>query len=179
MAEEAAAEAGTEVRRADWRLCVPIHLAETRRRARDEARAGAARFLLDYVEGTTGRPSPVPGPPERIVDQMADAGRWVVGTPDDCVEVLERLRELTGGFGALLVWAHEWASREATLRSYELLAREVMPRFQGALAGLEASNALARARSEELHRLRTHAADLAREQHERRGAAGDQARAAR
>jgi limonene 1,2-monooxygenase len=178
VSEEAAAAAGTAVSRDDWRLCVPIHLAETRRRALDEARDGAARFLLEYVQGTTGRPAPVPGPPERVVDQMVERGSWVVGTPDDCAAALERLLEVTGGFGAMLVWAHEWAPREATLRSYELLAREVMPRFQGALAGIEASNALARARSDELHRLRTHAADQARAEHERR-AAEDQARAAR
>ncbi len=172
VTEEAAAAAGTGAHRADWRLCVPIHLAETRQRALDEAREGSARFLLDYVQGTTGRPAPVPGPPERIVDQMVERGSWVVGTPDDCRAAIERLQEWTGGFGAMLVWAHEWAPREATLRSYELLAREVMPRFQGALAGIEASNALARGRSDELHRLRTHAADRARDEHERRGAEG-------
>ena len=35
--------------------------------------------------------------------------------------------------------AHEWADREATLRSYELFAREVVPHFKGTLASLEGS----------------------------------------
>ena len=35
--------------------------------------------------------------------------------------------------------AHEWADREATLRSYELFAREVVPHFKGTLASLESS----------------------------------------
>ena len=42
---------------------------------------------------------------------------------------------------------HEWAPPDATARSWELLAKEVMPRFQGSLAGIEASNEVARARS--------------------------------
>ena len=33
----------------------------------------------------------------------------------------------------MLFRAHEWATREQTLRSYELFARYVMPRFQGSL----------------------------------------------
>ena len=36
-----------------------------------------------------------------------------------------------GGFGAYLTLAHEWANPEATKRSYELIARHVMPQFQG------------------------------------------------
>jgi limonene 1,2-monooxygenase len=36
--------------------------------------------------------------------------------------------------------AHNWANPSATLRSYELIAREVMPRFQGhAQATLDAA----------------------------------------
>jgi limonene 1,2-monooxygenase len=47
---------------------------------------------------------------------------------------IERLIGLSkGGFGALLFRAHDWADREQTWRSYELFARYVMPRFQGAL----------------------------------------------
>ena len=38
--------------------------------------------------------------------------------------------------------ANEWAPREKVLRSYELIARHVIPRFQGSLAGIEASNAV-------------------------------------
>lgn len=38
-------------------------------------------------------------------------------------------QEESGGFGGMLFRANDWASREATLWSYELLAREVIPRF--------------------------------------------------
>jgi limonene 1,2-monooxygenase len=38
-----------------------------------------------------------------------------------------------------MIFAHEWADREATLKSYELFARYVMPRFQGSLSAPAAS----------------------------------------
>ena len=41
-------------------------------KARTDARAAGAAYLLDYAEAITGRPRPVPGPAERIVDQMVD-----------------------------------------------------------------------------------------------------------
>jgi limonene 1,2-monooxygenase len=72
--------------------------------------------------------------------QSVDRSRWrvagpvhiaeTVGTPDDLIRQIERLEEQSGGFGAFLVTAHEWANRAATRRSYELIARYVMPRFQ-------------------------------------------------
>lgn len=156
-AEDAAAAAGRTVRRQDWRLAIPVHIAETRAQALEDVREGGARHLLEYVEATTGRPCPVPGPPEKIVEQMAETGAWVIGTPDDLVEVIGMLREASGGFGTVLLWGHEWAPWPAVKRSYDLIARYVMPRVQGTLAGIEASNAVARAQAARLHELRADA----------------------
>jgi limonene 1,2-monooxygenase len=47
------------------------------------------------------------------------------------VEYLRRFQDQTGGFGAFLFFASEWADPEATRRSYELFARRVAPRFDG------------------------------------------------
>jgi limonene 1,2-monooxygenase len=170
IAEETAAQAGKTMRREEWRLVAPIHLAETRREALDDARVGSARHLLDYFEQTNGRPSPVPGPREAVIDQMVESGRWIVGTPDDCIAAIERFDELSGGFGGLLALAHEWAPREKILKSYELLARYVMPRFQGSLVGLEASNAWARAHVRQIHEVRSHAIEQAHQAYERTAA---------
>ncbi len=46
------------------------------------------------------------------------------------------LEQSNGGFGAYLTLAHNWANTEATKKSYELLARHVMPRFQSSGGGL-------------------------------------------
>jgi limonene 1,2-monooxygenase len=156
-AEDSAAAAGAHVDRRNWRLVIPVHIAETRKEAIDQTREGGARHMLEYVEATTGRPCPVPGPPERIVEQMAELGAWVVGTPDDLIATVTRLREMSGGFGTVLVWGHEWAPFDAVKRSHELIARYVMPHFNGALDGLTASNAIVRAGADRLHQLRTDA----------------------
>ena len=63
----------------------------------------------------------------------------LVGTPDDMIAAIERMQEATGGFGGYLVLAHDWADREATLRSYELMGRHVIPQFNGQLAPLRRS----------------------------------------
>ncbi len=174
VAEEEAERAGRTVSRAQWRLSMPMHLAETRQEALDDARAGAAAYLLDYAEAITGRARPVPGPADRIVDQMVEAGSWVVGTPDDAVAAIERLQERSGGFGGLMVWANEWAPRHKVRRSYELMARHVMPRFQGSLDGIASSNAVARARAAITGEQRTAAVEKAQrayeDQQERRAA---------
>lgn len=166
VAEEEAERAGTAVRRAEWRLSMPVHVAETRREAFEDARRGAAAYVLDYAEAVTGRPRPVPGPRDLIIEQMVEAGSWVVGTPDDAVAAIERLQERSGGFGGLMVWANEWAPREKVHRSYELLARHVLPRFQGSLAGIESSNAVARARAQATGEQRTAAVEGARRAYE-------------
>ena len=166
IAEEEAERRGTTVSRADWRLSAPVHIAETRAQAFEDAREGAAKYLLDYAEAITGRPSPVPGPREKIIEQMVEGGSWIVGTPDDLLAAIERLDERSGGFGTLLVWANEWAPRDARLRSYELIAQEVMPRFTGALEGIEASNAMARRAVKGLHDRRQAAVAKARREHE-------------
>ena len=62
------------------------------------------------------------------------AGSTLVGSPETIITGIERLLGFTGGgAGAVLFRSHEWANREQTLRSYELFARWVMPRFQGSL----------------------------------------------
>lgn len=161
IAEEEAARRGNRVDRARWRIATVVHLAESRAQAIEDVRDGGAAHLLDYVEAVTGRPRPVPGPRSAIVEQMIEGGGWIVGTPDDCIARIEELQERSGGFGGLLVWAHEWASPAATARSYELLARDVAPRFQGSLAGIDASNAVARARAAEANRRRVGAVERA------------------
>ena len=173
LAEESAQENGRTVRREDWRLVVPDAPGRdppggARRRPRPGRRASCS---------TTSRASPAGrapcrGRPSAIIDQMVEAGSWVVGTPDDAVAAIERLQERSGGFGCLAVTATEWAPREKVLRSYELLARHVMPRFQGSLEGIDASNAVARASAARTGTERTAAVEAAQRDYEERGSRG-------
>ena len=163
IAEESAAEHGQEVKREDWRLVVPVHLAESRQEAREEARLGAGRYLREYSEGTNGRRPVFDGPLDKVIDFMADASYWFVGTPDDCIEGIKQLEEKSGGYGGFLVQTVDWAPRDKMLHSYELLARYVMPQFQGSVLSTAASNHWARERRDGLMAGRTRAIERARQ----------------
>ena len=137
IAEETAAENGKTVDRKNWRLVFPLHLAESRKEALDDVREGANRWIQDYFIDTLAARiqfEEYPGQPreEMTIERMAEQGRAIVGTPEDAIKRINEVWEASeGGFGGLLVLAHEWAPREKILHSYELLARYVMPKFQG------------------------------------------------
>jgi limonene 1,2-monooxygenase len=126
IAEETAGKHGQVMDRGQWRLVKSFHLAETREQAFRDVEQGERRETVGYFQQTLGLP---PGP--ETLTEIVERGIAVVGTPDDAIEMIERLQEQSGGFGGMLIRANDWADREATLRSYELMARYVMPRFQG------------------------------------------------
>ena len=169
IAEESAAEHGHTMDRSEWRLTIPVHLAEDRQQALDEARLGGGRYLREYIEETNGRSAAFDGPIEGIIDEMASNGSWIVGTPDDCIDGINRLQEQSGGFGGLLVQTIDWAPHDRILKSYELLARYVMPQFQGSVVGLEGSNRWAQSRKEDLLSGRNRAIDRAHQVYAERG----------
>jgi limonene 1,2-monooxygenase len=150
IGEETAAAHGKTLRREDWRLVVACHLAESRKEAIEDVRMASGREMTEYFGRTLGHPIP-DVPADQIVDYMVERNQWIVGTPDDCIAGIERLQEMSGGFGGFMVRVEDWARRDKTLHSYELLARYVMPRFQGSLAGIQASNQWASERREVLH----------------------------
>jgi limonene 1,2-monooxygenase len=143
IAEETAARHGKTMDRRQWRLVTNVHVAEDDELALTQVSASERHETVTYFEETLGRP------PGRADDPLRDGvrmGTTLVGSPDTVAKGTERLTELSeGGFGGLLFRAHEWAPRHETLKSYELFARYVMPRFQGSLETIRASNEWARA----------------------------------
>ena len=131
VAEERAARYGQTMDRARWRLVGPMHLAETEAQARADVTYGLAGWVRYFREVAALQLAPATDDSGELVDAMNASGFAVIGTPDMAAAQIERLAERSGGFGAYLVMAHEWAEPAATRRSYELLAREVFPRFQG------------------------------------------------
>jgi limonene 1,2-monooxygenase len=137
--EERAAEFGTTVDRSRWRLVGPMHIAETEEQARRDVAFGLAKWV-DYFERVAALPlAPNTLDPDKLVDALMETGFAVVGTPEMAVAQINRLIDQSGGFGTFLLMAHEWADRDATLHSYELFAREVIPHFQGSLPSLVGS----------------------------------------
>jgi limonene 1,2-monooxygenase len=142
IAEETAAKHGTAMDRGKWRLVVNCHVADDDELALRQVHAGERHETVTYFEETLGRP---PGRADDPIREGVKAGTTLVGTPDTVSKGIERLINLSaGGFGGLLFRANEWASREDTLKSYELFARYVMPRFQGSLDSVAGSNAWCR-----------------------------------
>ena len=154
FAEEAAARHGRVVDRRTWRVLLSWHLAETREQARREARLGLQRWHNEYNVNVLGRPGSVRvEDPDALMDQVAggsSAGAAVIGTPDDLVAAIRNLHEITGGFGVVVGFAHDWANPEATRRSWDMVARYVIPEVNGQLRHLRASADFLVARHDEL-----------------------------
>jgi limonene 1,2-monooxygenase len=136
--EEACRRHGHTADRSRWQFAVQIHLAESREQARKDVAYGLEKWI-----GYANDIVPAPNPPPR---GMADPASWmvsneraIIGTPDDAVAKIEHMLEITGGFGGVLVFSHDWANWQATQRSLELIAEEVRPRLRGSNALRQAS----------------------------------------
>ena len=129
--EERAEKFGTTVDRRSWRLVGPMHIRETEEQARADVEHGLADWVRYFQEVAALPIAPETDDHTTLLEAMNASGIAVIGTPDMAAAQIQRLIDQSGGFGTYLFMAHEWADREATLASYELFAREVMPRFQG------------------------------------------------
>lgn len=145
FAEESAAQHGQTVDRKNWRVMMSWHLAETREQARNEAVHGLHRWHNEYNAKILGRPGAnhVDNAWE-LLDEITGngavgAGAAVIGTPDDLIAAIRNLQEITGGFGVVLGFAHDWANKEATTRSWEMVSRYVMPALNGTFRPMQAS----------------------------------------
>jgi limonene 1,2-monooxygenase len=131
IAEDEAAKVGRTMDRKDWRLVVNMHTAEDDELALQQVSKGERIETQTYFEDTLGRP---PGRADDPLREGVKMGTTLVGSPDTVARGIEHLISTSkGGVGGFMFRAHEWADREQTLKSYELFARWVMPRFQGSL----------------------------------------------
>ncbi|MBV9420355.1 MAG: LLM class flavin-dependent oxidoreductase, partial [Alphaproteobacteria bacterium] len=122
---EDAAENGKTMDPARLRLVGPVHIAETRAEAYKNVEFGLRKWQ-DYfggISGVAGRQ----GTENQTIEQLAQSGQIVVGTPDDAIAQIRRLQAKQGEFGVFLQLAHNWANFENTKKSYELWQRHVTP----------------------------------------------------
>jgi limonene 1,2-monooxygenase len=146
--EEQAAEHGQTVDRANWGVVTMIHVAETREQAKREVErqlpafaaysAGVSERTFEWLEPDPD--APVPQGPPTIDDIIAAFGSThiaCIGTPDDAIEMISRIVEVTGGCGKILLFAGtDWSDQQALNRHLELFSREVFPAFQGSSRSL-------------------------------------------
>jgi limonene 1,2-monooxygenase len=123
--ERGAAQYGQQVSREHFRAMKFVHLAESRAEALEDVRAGLKRYHGLPLVGLSPD-----GDPETRPEQAVASGAVIIGTPDDMIDHLEGLLEGSGGFGGFLAGLFGLANREKTMKSFELWAKWVAPRFQ-------------------------------------------------
>jgi limonene 1,2-monooxygenase len=133
IGETTAADSGHAMDRADWRMVLRVHVAEDRDEAIRDVAQGRLDERRDYFKPVLGLENDY-----TLEDEIADDS-VLVGTPEDVIKGIERMQEATGGFGTLLIMAHDWAPWNKTRQSYELFARYVVPHFTGTLHALRRS----------------------------------------
>ena len=167
IAEETADRYGNTMDRNEWRVVMHVYLADTKKEAIEQARVNAGRYQYDYFVKTLGHDLAIEvnntSDRDKIIDIMSERGAWCVGTPDDLIDTIHKLDEESGGFGGFLIQATEWGTREQVRHSYELLARYVMPHFQGSIASLDRSQQWSEGKKGELLQARKDAMTRARD----------------
>jgi limonene 1,2-monooxygenase len=126
--------------RANWRVTVIMHLAETREKALADTEFGFPEWIEythDVIPATAAFPRGVAEPAKFCNDNQLG----IIGTPDDAIREIERIARKLGGLGAVLVFGNDLAPWPAQQRSFELLAEFVKPHFAGANRARQASYA--------------------------------------
>jgi len=133
VVEEQARRHNRAVDRSKWRLVGLVHCAETMEQAYRDVEYGIEQWFHYFQDVAAFPQMSMPGSNlKEMIAFINESGFGAIGTPEMCTAQIERLQaQSNGGFGAYLLLAHNWANQQATLRSYELIARHVMPRFQG------------------------------------------------
>ena len=129
ICEEAAIANKKHVDRKNWRVVTLAHIADTREQALENVKFGIEQFARYFREIATF--PIVPDNIQNAAEYLMENNMACIGTPDDAIEYIEKLQIGTGGFGAYMELAHNWADWQATKRHYELMSRYVAPHFQG------------------------------------------------
>jgi limonene 1,2-monooxygenase len=121
------------VNRDKWRLVGLMHIAETRDQAYRDVEYGIEHWFR-YFQSVAAFPQMAVGGGNvrEMIDFVNESGLGSIGTVEDAIAQIDRLtKQSNGGFGCYMLLAHEWANPVATHRSFELIAKDVFPQFQG------------------------------------------------
>ena len=165
VVEEEARAHGQRADREKWRLVGMVHCADTMEQAYRDVEYGIEQWFRYFQDVAAFPQMAMPGQnAKEMIAFVNDSGFGAIGTPDMCRAQIERLwKQSAGGFGAYLMLAHNWADFDATRKSYALIAREVMPHFQGQHHSTMQAAARAQKARPELSEIHAKAVDAARE----------------
>ena len=116
------------VGRNKWRITVMTHLSDSLDQAKDDLKFGLQKWV-DYSHNVLPN-SPFPDSIADPINYGIENKILLVGTPEDAIREIERIDKITGGFGVFLMFAHNFVPWEAAKKSYELMARYVIPYFR-------------------------------------------------
>ncbi len=135
-AEQSAETNGKTLDRKGLRLAGPrMHLAATDAEARREVAFGLRQFV-GFMHASGARHVSPEDDIDTMVDKLNASGAVIIGTPERAHAYLDELRDTVGEIGCYLIPTQEWADSAATLRSYELFARYVIPHGSAQTASL-------------------------------------------
>ncbi|MBI2506295.1 MAG: LLM class flavin-dependent oxidoreductase [Candidatus Latescibacteria bacterium] len=129
-----AQETGRTPDRKQWRVSRSIIVGRTQQEAWDLARRGAFigsfKYLITILRSLSSL-NLIKHDPElpdaAVTPEYMLEHQCIIGDAKGCIDKLQQVWETTGGFGTLLMIAHDWDDREAWRRSMRLLAEEVAP----------------------------------------------------
>ncbi len=117
-----------------WRIARSIYIDETTGAAWDHATNGAFGRSFDYLRMIIQSANMLDilkhdpdMPDEDVTLEYLLKTLCIIGDRDECLRQLQLLWDKTGGFGTLLMIAHDWDDKAKWLRCMETLATEVVP----------------------------------------------------
>ena len=128
VCQETAKSNDQMVGRNQWRITVMTHLSDSLDQAKDDLKFGLQKWV-DYSHNVLPN-SPFPVSIQDPINYGIENKILLVGTPEDAIREIERIDKITGGFGVFLMFAHNFVPWEAAKKSYELMARYVIPYFR-------------------------------------------------
>jgi alkanesulfonate monooxygenase SsuD/methylene tetrahydromethanopterin reductase-like flavin-dependent oxidoreductase (luciferase family) len=140
-------ETGRQADSATWRVAKSVFVADDLATARDYVMSPAGPYHGYYRSIVTKmlangrgelfkRDRNAPDSSVTVEGVLEDLVIW--GTPDKVADDLLAFREDVGDFGTLLYAGHDWKDRQLAIRSMELMAEQVMPKVNAALAQVAA-----------------------------------------
>jgi alkanesulfonate monooxygenase SsuD/methylene tetrahydromethanopterin reductase-like flavin-dependent oxidoreductase (luciferase family) len=138
------AEAGAEANVADWRVARAIFVSDddkvAARYGRDDGESPYAFYYAQMLaKMTRGKrlyvfKSHKEQPDEEITHDYVMEHCVIYGSVNKVVDQILALREEIGEFGEIVYAGMEWVDRDLAQRSMQLMAEEVMPRVNAAIA---------------------------------------------
>lgn len=132
VAQAEAEKHGQTIDRGQWAVVGNMFVADSDEAALEATRFGLREFM-EYRHVVTPMRMIAPGEVvshEEIVRRVNESGYGCIGGPDRAIAYIQRVIDLTGGFGTFLLTAHDWGDARSTSRMYELVADRIFAEFK-------------------------------------------------